>query len=114
MLFSTLIRIGRRALCMVLVASSAVVVPLSHARAELIDTEAVLASSPETARAELRTLMARSDVRAELQRYGVDPNEAEARIATLSDAEVQQLHQKISQVPAGGDFVGVIVAILLL
>jgi hypothetical protein len=58
--------------------------------------------------------MAREDVRAEIARQGIDPAEAEARIATLSDAEVVRLQQQIAQVPAGGDFVGVLVAILLL
>lgn len=114
MLFSTLSRVCRQALCTVLVASAVVVWPFGHARAELIDTPAVLASSPEMARAELQALLARPDLRAEIARHGVDPAEAEARIASLSDAEVVQLQQQIAQVPAGGDFVGVIVAILLL
>jgi len=112
-MFSTWIRIGRQALCTVLAASAVVLWPFGHARAELIDTQAVLASAPETARAELQALLARPDLRAELARHGVDPTEAEARIASLSDAEVVRLQQQIAQVPAGGDFIGVIVAILL-
>jgi hypothetical protein len=114
MQFSTLSRVCRQALCTVLAASAVVLWPFGHARAELIDTPAVLASSPEMARADLQALLARPDLRAELARHGVDPAEAEARIASLSDAEVVRLQQQIDQVPAGGDFVGVIVAILLI
>ncbi len=114
MRFSTLSRISRQALSTVLVACAVVLWPFGHARAELIDTPAVLASSPEMARAELQALLARPDLRAEIARHGVDPAEAEARLASLSDAEVVRLQQQIAQVPAGGDFVGVIVAILLL
>lgn len=114
MRFSTLSRMGRQALCTVLAAAAVVIGPMSSVRAELIDTQAVLASSPETARAELRALMARADIRAEIARQGIDPAEAEARLATLSDAEAVRLQQQIAEVPAGGDFVGLVAGILLI
>ena len=114
MRFSTLSRIGRQALCAVLAAAAVVLGPMSNVRAELIDTHAVLASSPETARAEVMALMARADIRAEIARHGVDPAEADARLATLSDAEVMRLNKQISEVPAGGDFVGLVAGILLI
>ena len=114
MRFSTLSRIGRQALCAVLAAAAVVVAPMSHVRAEIIDTRAVLASAPETARAELMALMARADIRAEIARNGVNPAEAEARLAMLSDAEVVRLQKQISEVPAGGDFVGLVAGILLI
>ena len=113
MLFSSFSRIGRQALCTVLAAVAAAVGPVSSVRAELIDTEAVLASSPAAARAELRALMARADVRAEIARQGVDPAEAEARIASLSDAEVVRLQHRVAEVPAGADFIGLVAGILL-
>ncbi len=113
MRFSMLCRMGRQALCAVLAAAAVVIGPASHVRAELIDTRAVLASAPETARAELRALRARADIRAEIARQGIDPAEAEARLATLSAAEAVRLQQQIAQVPAGGDFVGLVAGILL-
>jgi hypothetical protein len=105
--------LGRQALCAVLIAAAVVIGPISSARAEIIDTPSVLASSPETARAEIQALMARADIRAEIARHGVDPVEAEARLASLSDAEVLRLQKQVSEVPAGGSFVGVVAAILL-
>jgi hypothetical protein len=113
MLFSILSRMSRHILCSVLAAMAVAWGPVAEARAELIGTEAVLASAPEAARAELRALMAREDLRAEISRYGIDPVEADARIAGLSDAEVLQLQHKISEVPAGASFIGVVAAILL-
>ena len=61
--------------------------------------EAVAASQPDSARA---------DVRAELARMGVDPAAIEGRVAALSDDEVATLAGKIGEAPAGGDALAVI------
>lgn len=44
---------------------------------------------------------------------GVDHNQAAARVAALSDDEVQQLYGKMQTLPAGGDILGTLVFIFL-
>ena len=63
----------------------------------------------------LATLLQRADVRAKLTEYGVNPDEAAARVSSLTDAEVAQLSARIGDIPAGGDGgVGTAIGILLL
>lgn len=69
------------------------------------------ALSPERSR--LAAALARADVQAELARYGVGIEQAQARVAALSDEEVQRLNQKFDEMPAGGSVLGVIVFVFL-
>ena len=60
--------------------------------------------------------MARAEVRAQLERLGVDPVAAQERIAALTDEELQLLATDLEDLPAGGSALAVvgIVAIVLL
>jgi len=42
------------------------------------------------------------DIQAALVSQGIDPQEAQARIDSLSDAEVNDIVDKLDQLPAGG------------
>ena len=101
----------RNTLCLLLTAAFVLLPPsASLVRAELIATEAVLhgAHTSGEARARVRALVAREDVAAELGRYGLTPEQAQARIDALSDAEVQRLAGRIDELPAGGSFGSVV------
>ena len=50
----------------------------------------------------LNNLLAREDFQAALISQGIDPQEAQARIDSLSDAEVNEIVNKLDQLPAGG------------
>ena len=50
----------------------------------------------------LNNLLAREDSQAALISQGIDPQEAQARIDSLSDAEVNEIVNKLDQLPAGG------------
>jgi cytochrome c1 len=50
----------------------------------------------------LNDLLAREDLKAALVSQGIDPQEAQARIDSLSDAEVNDIVNKLDQLPAGG------------
>ena len=70
--------------------------PYQSALASLINTETVLAENQsQEARDYLKQLMAREDVRSALIAQGIDPLEAEARIASLSDSEIIELADQI-------------------
>jgi hypothetical protein len=56
----------------------------------------------------------RGDVRAQLESLGVNPADAKARIASLTDDEAAQLAAKIDNLPAGGDAAGALIGALLI
>jgi hypothetical protein len=78
-------------------------VPFQPALAALIETETVI--NPDCikdTRVLLNQLMAREDVRTALLFYGINPAEAERRIAAMTDSEILQVKLAIDQLPAGG------------
>ena len=96
---------------MVLVAVS-IVLPCQYALAALVSTDAV--ADGAGARGRLVQYLDREDVRAALTAQGLDPAEARARVASLTDAEVRQLVGQLDQLPAGGDGLGVVIGMLLI
>ena len=80
-------------------------VPIPAAHAEVIATDRIEAAerAQPTARAFLESLLDRADVRAALEKQGVSADDAKARVAALSDEEVDGLAAKIPSLPAGGD-----------
>jgi hypothetical protein len=74
------------------------------ARAAVVGTEAALAVSPagDAHRAEVEAFLARADVRTQLEALGVDPADAQGRVALLTDQEASQLSAQIADLPAGG------------
>ena len=81
------------------------------AQAGMLPTEVVT-----TAAAKDRVIgfLDRSDVRAQLESLGVNPADAKARIASLTDDETAQLAAKIDNLPAGGDAAGALIGALLI
>lgn len=77
------------------------VVPVAHAGT--VGTQTLAASQgAEQAREQVRSVLQRDEVRAQLVAYGVDPQEAERRVAALSDAEAERLASRVEALPAGG------------
>ena len=90
-------------------------IPYQAAFAALVQTETMLdMSRGQEARETLKQFMARKDVRSAIVSQGVDPLEADARLNSLSDAEVIQLADQIDQLPAGGGFLGLLIAVLVI
>lgn len=80
---------------------SLVLLPFST-QAALIGTGDVIASAQGQAdRNKVRDFMARSEVRQQLQSFGVNPDTAKDRVNALTDEEVQRLAGKIDSLPAG-------------
>ena len=73
--------------------------PLS-AQAGMVPTPTVAA---QPAKERIMGLIERSDVRAQLQSSGVNPADAKARVATLSDEEAAQLAARMDSLPAAAD-----------
>lgn len=93
----------------------AISLPIGAAQAALVTTDQVVEKSGiEADRARVAAFVAREDVRREMQTMGVDPDEAAARVALMTDAEVQQMAAKIDELPAGQSAVGAIVGAVVL
>ena len=108
-------RLTRGTLSLVLVSCIANLGPaVSQARAELISTEAVVngAAASEGTRARLYGLLEREEVRGQLEALGVGSDEARARIASLSDAEVEAIAGRLEELPAGGSGLGAVLVIV--
>jgi len=84
------------------------------AMAGIVTTNTIVnAQQAQHDRAQLRSLLARKDVRKQLESYGVNPQQAIARVDTMTDREVHALAGKVGKAPAGGDVLGVAVFIFL-
>lgn len=110
-------RKGRPVHILMLALAVLVAIPYQAALAALVDTEAAVdAANGNSARARLNAVMARGDVQAALRAQGIDPMEAEARVAGLTDAEINQIAVRLDELPAGGvlGFVILVLVIVLL
>ncbi len=58
--------------------------------------------------------MAREDIQAALVSQGIDPQKAKVRIDSLSDAEVNDIVNKLNQLPAGGGAIETLIVIVFL
>ncbi|OEU67927.1 MAG: hypothetical protein BBJ57_12090 [Desulfobacterales bacterium PC51MH44] len=88
-------------------------VPFQSVFAAMIGTETVIdMTRGQEARARLNQILTREDVKAVFITQGIDPLEAKARIASLSDAEVVRLYDQIEQLPAGGSDLGLAIAVV--
>ena len=86
--------------------------PVQSVFAAMVQTEAVLEDEEtQYAREKVRVFLERKEVRAAFIAHGIDPLEAKARVDSLSDAEVQQIADRIDHLPAGGDTLAVIAVI---
>lgn len=85
-------------------------------QAAMISTEQVAASTSTVTgdqdRARIISALSREDVQSALVARGIDPAQAQSRVALLTDDEASSLASKLDTAPAGG-FIGVIVFIFL-
>lgn len=88
--------------------------PLGVAQAALVTTDRVIGEpgiggDAQHERRKVDAFLQRQDVRDQMVAFGVDPEEAQARVASLSDREIRQIAGQIDRLPAGQ---GVIVALI--
>jgi hypothetical protein len=77
--------------------------PYHSALAAMIGTESIINTDRgQSSRDYLNNLLAREDIQAALVSQGIDLQEAQNRIDSLSDAEVNDIVDKLEQLPAGG------------
>lgn len=80
------------------------------AQSKMIETSAVINGQHDTAhRTQVASFLAREDVKQIMTRYGVDPIEAQQRVNSLSNEELDKIASAMDQLPAGGSAVGAVV-----
>ena len=87
---------------------------LPAAQAAMVSTDQLIDQSTASAdRERVISFLAREDVQRQMETLGVDADDAAARVAGLSDAEVQKIVNKLDELPAGQDAIGTILAVLV-
>ncbi|HEY3517214.1 MAG TPA: PA2779 family protein [Gammaproteobacteria bacterium] len=100
---------NRNSLVAVLATSLVAASLQSGASAGVISTQEYVTSlDREATRARIDAVLAREEVRSQLEQYGVDPVAADARIAALTDQELEQLATDLENMPAGGSLLAVV------
>lgn len=106
----------RKPIAAVLVAAmTAASVPIVPVHAAMVGTDQVIEQTQNAAaRDRVASFMKREDVRDQLRLLGIAPQEAEARVAALSDEEIDKIAGRIDELPSGEGALGVIVGAAVL
>lgn len=101
----SVLKLTKKGLTICLAAQIALSVQLGTvARAEMLSTEATIAKYAAYANRDfLLSEISKQELRDEIVALGVDPAEAEARLAALSDAEIASIIAQMEQDSAGAD-----------
>jgi hypothetical protein len=74
----------------------------------------IAAEQTRVSRAQLIQWLDREDVAQKMQSMGVDRNQVESRINTMTAQELAQFNQQAEQLPAGAGVIGIIVLFLVI
>jgi hypothetical protein len=85
------------------------------ARAAMVNTDAVFKQNRhDLSHERINMFIDRSEVQKQLEIWGVNPDEAKARVNCLSDQEIERISAQIDQLPSGGSSLGTIVGAALI
>ncbi|MDH4100168.1 MAG: PA2779 family protein [Nitrospirota bacterium] len=88
--------------------------PVHPVSAAMVGTDAVIdAGKAQSERTRVLAFLERDDVRTQMLSLGISNEEAQARVASLTDSEISRVAAAMDQLPAGGD-VGIIGALLFI
>ena len=90
---------------------------VSASQAGIVATSAIVRTDRAADMALIRTQLDQAEVKAQMEKLGVDAANVDARIAALSDSELHSLAKQMQEAPAGGDFLallGVVFVVLLI
>lgn len=86
---------------------------IGAASAAIVDTSALVATDRNADLTAIRTQLDRADVRAQMEKMGVDASTIDQRVASLNDRELHQLATDMQNAPAGGDILALIGAVFV-
>ena len=83
------------------------------ASAGMIGADQAAPGAAQNDRAMVLEVLARADTASQLEAMGVDPRQAQDRVAAMSEQEVTQLAADMRQAPAGADAGGVVLVLVV-
>jgi hypothetical protein len=99
---------------LVIIALSTFSIISAPAHAAMVNTAEILKQNQhDLACKHINMFLDRSEVQKHLVAWGVNPDEAKARVNCLSDQEIERISAQIDQLPAGGGGLGTIVGAAL-
>jgi len=99
---------------LVIVALSTFGIISTPAHAAMITTAEILKQNQNNnSRDRLQMFFNQSEVQKRLVAWGINPEEAKARVDSLTDQEIEEMRVRIDKLPAGGDALGTIVGAAL-
>jgi hypothetical protein len=107
-------------ICVLVISACLISLPMMQsAGAAIISTETAIEMAERQDRIDhINEVLARESVQSTLIRFGVEPIDASARVAALTDAELQTLGQQLEQLPAGGtgivEVIGIVAIVLVI
>ncbi len=85
------------------------------AQAEMLGTDAAITKYAAISnRSSLMNALQRDEIQSEIVALGVDPTEAEARLAALSDAEIATILTQMENDNAGADIIGTLFTVFVI
>lgn len=105
----------RRIAAVVLMMHALLVVQVPQAQAAMIGTPEILSERQQQVdRQQLLGMLDDQDVQKKLESMGVERQQVEKRINSLTPAELAQFNQQLDNAPAGAGVVGIIVLFLVI
>lgn len=103
----------RMMLCL-MISFTLVELPIMKAHAGMITTnEVVTEMTRAQSHQKVASFMDRKDVQEQMVKFGVSPEEASKRVASLSDAELRKIAGEIDKSTVGGDIGGILILVVL-
>ena len=97
----------------ILLSLSLIMLPLGAAQSAMIGNGQLL-NGDSQARTTLLQTLDRDQVRDQLTRLGVDAETVKLKVAQMTDQEIASLNERLGDLPAGGDALGVILLIFVI
>ena len=98
-----------------LLSISLIMLPMLNAQAAMVANAQVIdRMQQQTDRDAVVQLLQRSDVRDYLLSMGVQPQDVEQRVNRMTSEELAQLNARMSELPAGGDVLGLLVLLFII
>ncbi len=98
----------------IMISFSLIMLPLGSAQSAMIGNSQLLDGSSDSARTTLLQTLEREQVRNQLTQLGVDAETVKQRVAQMTEQEIATLNERLGDLPAGGDAVGVILFVFVL
>ena len=88
--------------------------PLLPAQAAMIGNEQIInQSQSQQTRGSLQQLFEQDTARQQLQAWGVNPEQIQDRIDSLTDSELARINQQVDTLDAGGNVLGILLVIFI-